>query len=349
MSEEAVRAAFAEQAMWCERLGSPFTAMLCRLTSERIDRDTAIGRLVLDWSGDPSPGADNLPARFCAGLHSLALSGAVPDLSRLYPPGQVTDQDRLWTAIVQALDAESPSLGQWIASPPQTNEVARSSALMSGLLVVADLFGLPLRLLELGSSAGLNLILDRYDHDLGGLRAGTAGSPVRLAPRWKGGRPPEAEVRIIDRRGVDLRPVDVHREGHKLIAFVWADQLERRERLEAAIALASADPPKVDAGDAADWLEAILSQPPEPASARVVMHSIAYQYFPEGTKARVDALMNAAGGSATADTPLAWLRYEQQDGEERPSLRLKTWPAGEDRLLAWCHGHGASVDWVATS
>ncbi len=75
MSESTVRAAFAEQAMWCGRLGSPFTSLVCKVTAERIDGSTDVGRRVLDWAGDPSPNADNLPARFCGGLHYLVLRG----------------------------------------------------------------------------------------------------------------------------------------------------------------------------------------------------------------------------------------------------------------------------------
>ena len=53
--------------------------------------------------------------------------------------------------------------------------------------------------------------------------------------------------------------------------------------------------------------------------------------------------------AAGEEGPLAWLRYEQQAGEEQASLRVRSWPSGEDHLLARCHGHGASVDWAASS
>lgn len=346
MREGVVRAAFAEQAMWCSRLGSPFTSLLCGLTGQRIDRSSAVGRQMLDWNGDPSPIADNLPARFCGGLHALVLQGQAAGLAKFYPPAGAPDANRLWDEIAAALDEHSAMLSGWLESPPQTNEVARSSTLMSGLLVVCDRFPLPIHLLELGSSGGLNLILDRYAHDLGGLHAGTEGSPVRLAPRWRGAPPPDARVRILSRRGVDLRPVDLRKDGGKLLAFVWADQIERRERLKAAIALASLDPPAVDVGDAADWLDSMLAESGIDGAVRVVMHSIAYQYFPEATKRRIGERMDAVGRCATADAPAAWLRYEQDVGEERPSLRLKLWPGGKDHLLAWCHGHGASVEWI---
>jgi hypothetical protein len=293
--------------------------------------------------------ADNLPARFTGGLHYLVLCGEAPSLARLYPPVPTPNPETLWLEIGAVLASKGPFFSEWLKSPPQTNEVGRSSALMSGLLVVAEAFDLPLRLLELGSSAGLNLMLERYEHDLGGLRAGASGSPVRLAPSWEGAPPPGAHVRIASRRGVDLRPVDLVADGGKLVAFVWPDQIERRARLEAAIALSQSDPPVVDRADAADWLEINLVEAHATGSTCVVMHSIAFQYFPDATKGRISRAMEEAGKRASGAAPLAWLRFEQEEGEERPSLRLRLWPGGEDRLLAWCHGHGASVQWMLGS
>jgi hypothetical protein len=255
----------------------------------------------------------------------------------------------LWDALRPVLQQQAAAVSPWLDHPPQTNEVARSGPLMSGLLAITEQYGKKLRLFELGSSAGLNLLLDRYGYTLGGIRAGATASPLQLAPQWRGPPPPEAPVKILSRAGVDLRPVDLPREGEKLLAFVWPDQAERRSRLEAAIAIAAADPPPVVQGDAADWLEQALPLAPSAGAVRVVMHSIAFQYFPAGTQHRIAALIERCGAAANEEGPLAWLRYEQQAGEEQASLRLRSWPGGEDRLLAWCHAHGATVDWVGGS
>ena len=79
---------------------------------------------------------------------------------------------------------------------------------------------------------------------------------------------------------------------------------------------------------------------------RVVLHSVAFHYFPEETKRRIAAHLEAVRANASRDAPLAWLRYEEQPGDAHFSLRLRTWPGGE-RLLAWTHPHGRSVHWVA--
>lgn len=343
-TEAAVRAAFARQAEWAAKLDSPFMAMLCRLLGERLDRSTEAGRRVLDWPGEADPFGDALPLRLTGGLHALVRRGDAPGLDPCYPPNALPGEEDLWAALRPMLAA--PGLAAWLDGAPQTNEVGRSAVLMSGLLFVADLFPRPVELLELGASAGLNLLLDRYGYDLGGVAAGDPGSPLQLRPEWTGTPPPGARVEVRRRRGVDLRPLDVRRDGDRLLAYVWPDQARRLAQLEAALAIAAEDPPEVDRGDAADWLEARLAERQEAGTTRVVLHSIAFQYFPEESKARITESMKAAGAAATFEAPVAWLRYEH-DGGERISLRLKAWPGGEDRLLAHCHPHGSKVEWLA--
>ncbi|MDP8912094.1 MAG: DUF2332 family protein [Pseudomonadota bacterium] len=343
-----MRAAFAEQAMWCERLGSPFMARLCELLGRHLDRRSATGERILSWPGDPSPSSDVLPLRLCGGLHALVRAGRLPELAALYPPNPAPADDLLWPAIADAIHEADDELGPWLDLAPQTNEVGRSAVLMAGLMTIAADTKLPLRLFELGSSAGLNLLLDLYGYTLGGIRAGAAASPLQLAPEWRGPPPPKAPVEILSRGGVDLRPVDLPGEGEKLLAYVWPDQLERRSRLEAAIAVSAADPPAVAKGDAAEWLERVLPLAPAAGAVRVVMHSIAFQYFPAGTQQRIAALNARCGAAADKEGPLAWLRYEHESGDDQASLRVRSWPGGEDRLLAWCHPHGATVDWVVS-
>jgi hypothetical protein len=302
-----------------------------------------VGRRVLDWPTDPVK--DALPLRLCGGLHALVRSGAAPALAALYPPHPMPDPGALWSAVRPIL--AQPALLPWLDGPPQTNEVGRSAVLMSGLLTIAARFPQPVELLELGASAGLNLLLDRYDSDLGGRHAGNPHSSVRLRPQWQGPPPPEAEVIVVGRRGVDLSPLDPRRDGERLLAYVWPDQQERLARLEAALAVAAAEPPRVDQEDAATWLEARLAERPLPGVARVVQHSVAYVYFPEEKQARITAMMEEAGAAATEAAPLAWLRYEPEPDQELFSLRLRLWPGGEDRLLAACHPHGSIVRWLA--
>ncbi len=345
MSEVGVRAGFAQQAVWCRLLGGPFTARVCEQLGHVLDRTSATGARALAWPGDPF--ADALMLRLAGGLNALVRSGGLPELAGCYPPHEI-DDERLAAALAGALHDDR--LLPWLDSAPQTNEVARSGVLMPGLMTVAAGTGLPLALFELGASAGLNLRLDSYGYTLGGRRVGPADAPVWFVPEWEGPPPPLAEVRVVARRGVDLNPVDVGDPAARgrLLAYVWPEQSERIARLEAALAAAAADLPPVDRGDAAAWVEAHVA--PVEGRCGVVFHSIAFQYFPPETQARIAAHMAAAGERATASAPLAWLRYEldvSASAGAPPTLRLRSWPGGEDRLLAHAHPHGASIRWLA--
>lgn len=345
MAESAVREAFRSQAAFCARLGSPFTGRLCGAIAARLDRETAIGRRIFDWPGDPSASHDNLPLRLCGGLHALVRAGRSPSLAALYPPAPLPAEDELAEVVQRTLAADGEWLDPWLDNAPQTNEVGRSAVLMSGLLAIADRFGLPLRLYELGASAGLNLQLDRYGYDLGGRRSGDRQSPVQLQPLWQGAPPPDAEVRIAGRAGVDISPMDPAKEGERLLAYIWPDQPERLARAAAALAIARSVRLSIERGDAADWIEHSLPIQPTAGLVRVVLHSIAFQYFPEATRARVRTHIEAAGAAATERAPVAWLRFELLPDEPSSSLRLRTWP-GEERLIAWAHPHGTEVRWL---
>lgn len=355
MTEAAVREAFRQQAGVCRGLDSPFTAKVCALIAERLDEGSEVGQRVLDWPGDPRANADALPLRLCGALHALARDGTVSEMTAAWPPQDTPDDDALWAAIRRGLDQAPDFILEWLKSPPQTNEVGRSAPLMAGLLVLTERFGLPFDLYELGSSAGLNLNLGHYGFDLGGVRAGAAGSTVQLAPRWSGSPPPQGDVRIAGRQGVDLNPLDPTRPetARRLTAYVWADQRERLARLEAALEIARAFPSPLTAADGADWLERVLTPTSEPGVCRVVMHTIALQYFPLEGQARVRAQLNLVGREATETAPLAWLAYEaasapDAEGRRWAELSLTAWPGGERRVLARGHPHGFALEWFGT-
>ena len=351
MTEARVREAFAQQAAICRRAGAPFTGRICGLIAERLTCDGALGRRVLEWPGVPSHEGDAVPLRLAGGLHDLARSGDAPALAAIYPPHAApADDEVVWGVIDAALKAHEAAVMPWLDGPPQTNEVGRSAALMAGLLVLADRFGLPFDLHELGASAGLNSGLDRYAFRLGETAAGQAGSTVRLEPDWTGPSPPRAAVTIRRRQAVDRNPLDVtDPETHRrLAAYVWADQRERLARLDAALDLMASDPVTVDRADAADWLEDRLSLDPEGDVCRVVMHTIAFQYFPAEAQRRIAERLSRVGSNATEKAPLAWLSFEAVSSgfERRPELVLTVWPGGQARRLAVAQPHGASIDWL---
>lgn len=348
MSEDAVRRAFSEQATWCERLGSPFTSRLCTVLGARLDRSSAVGRAVLDWPGEaPNARGDAVPLRLAGALHALVRRGAAPELGAVYPPRPLPSDDGVWEAISAALVRHADTILAWLASPPQTNEVARASLLFAGLLVVAAETRLPIALHELGASAGLNLNLDRFGYRYGDASRGDPASPVQLAPRWHGAPPPEARLTIARRVGNDIAPLDPTSPSgrERLLAYTWPDQAARIARLEAALAIATAHPPPIEPGDAAAFVERHFGAQPRVGETRVLAHSIALQYVPEPARARIAACLRAAGDAATPDAPVAWVQFEQNPELGTAALSVALWPGGTVRLLATADAHVREVRW----
>lgn len=344
-----VRTAFADQAVWCAKLGSPFTARLMEALGPALDTSTETGRTVLGWSGPPDAFGDAVPLRLAGALHSLVRQGRLPALAALYPPNPLSGVDALAEAALAAIAEADGDIVPWLAFAPQTNEVARAAVLHAGLLVIAEETGLPLRLYEIGASAGLNLNLDRFAYRYGNAASGAPGSGVYLAPAWDGPPPPlAAPLRIVERRGCDLNPVDVTDPAarDRLVGYVWADQSERLARAEAAIAIACAHPPALDRAPAHEWIDRVVASAPAEGCVRVLMHSIAFQYFPEPAKQAITERMAALGAAATDRSPLAWLSFEQR-GDQGPYLSLRLWPWGEERLLARADAHVRKVSWLA--
>jgi hypothetical protein len=346
----AVAAALQQQARFCAALGAPFTGTLCRVLTEAVPPASLTGQRLAAWPGEPM--TDALPMRLTGALHWLVRAGRVPGLAALYPPAPMPDDAALAGALAGlfADAAADADVAAFLDSPPQTNEVGRAGALMPGLLWVAAATGLPLALHELGASAGLNLNMDRFACDLGGVAAGDAGSDVVVRPHWQGPPPLAAPIRVVARAGVDIAPLDAADPAvaQRLLAFIWADQPERLARAQAAIALARRFPPPLAKGDAADWLEQNLALADGVAS--VVYHSIAFQYFPPAVQDRIRARLAQLGAGASPARPLAWLRLEMDDpaNPALPTIRLTLWRGAgvEDRLLGHAHAHGSFVQWA---
>ena len=348
-SEDAVREAFTLQAEACTERGSPLTGIVCQALGRVLDRSTETGRRVLDWPGRPDARGDSVPLRLAGGLHALVRRGRVPRLAALYPPNPLPTSDEVEGILAEVVADAEHDLLPWLDHSPQTNEPLRSAPLMAGLLVIAAQTGeLPFALYEVGASAGLVLVLDRYRHSLGGTSAGDASAPLLIAPEWEGGAPPSTSVRVLRRQGSDIAPLDVTNPAarERLLAYVWADQADRLARVEAAIQIAATDPPRLDRAEAAQWTEATIDPAPEMGITRVLMHAVALQYSSEETQARIAAHAERVGAAAQSNAPFAWLRFEADlDYADQGSLRLTLWPGGTEKVLALGDTHGERVRW----
>ena len=337
------------QANACRALGSPFTGGLLDLVA-----DGALGPLddlFAEWrDGDLAIHIrDATQLRLTGALHHLARTGAAPALAAQYPEARPdTDWPALTDAARAALESHRTAVIAFMASPPQTNEVGRSFCLAPGFMQVARQFGLPLRIFEIGGSAGLNLRWDHYGYDFAGQSWGDPTSLVMLDNDWRGAAPDQHPVSVVERSGCDQSPVDVSDDetSLRLQAYVWPDQRVRLARLRGAIAVARAVPAPLDKADAAAWVAERFA--PRAGTASVLFHSVMWQYMPDTTQAAVRAAIEDAGAVASPDSPVAWLRMEPSpDSAGHPmELRLTTWPGGEERLLATTHPHGAWVNWL---
>ena len=349
-SEATIREAFAEQAEACAGRGSPFTGRLCEALARVLDRSTQVGQRVLDWPGRLDARGDSVPLRLAGGLHALVRRGSLPNLTALYPPHSLPDLKVMERALAEALPRADEGLLPWLDLPPQTNEPMRSAPLMAGLLVIAqETKGLPIALYEVGASAGLLLMLDRYRHCLGDTTAGAPDASVLIAPQWEGSSPPDEQVQITRRRGSDLEPLDVTNQDdrERLLAYIWADQADRLARVEAALEIAAKDPPQLERAEAAAWMERTIDAKPEVGVARVLMHAVAMQYAAEETRERIAAHAARVGSQATDGAPFAWLRFEADpDFDEKGSLRLTLWPGGREEVLAIGDTHGERLRWL---
>lgn len=231
--------------------------------------------------------------------------------------------------------------------PPQTNEVARSAVLVPAARWLAARYGLPLVLSELGASAGLNLLFDRYALDVNAESFGPSDAVVTLAPDWSGPQPLATAPAVAGRAGCDLSPVDPVDDRLRLLSYIWADQSVRIARTSAALAEAARLRPSVAAADAADWLRDRLAAS-RPGHVHLVYHTVAWQYFPPRTGAAIEAMLAEAGASATVDAPLARFGMEADDsGEPGARLWLHLWPGSVIVQLGRADFHGRWVRWTA--
>lgn len=333
------------QRLGCELAGSSLYSSVLGAVSADVVSGGPCASVLAPAEG--APFGDAVMLRFLAGLHRLVLAGDAPLLAEHYPSAGGEPGPGLAAAVVDAVEQHRPSLVDAMARNVQTNEPGRSVTLLGGYLVLARL-GLPLRIREVGASAGLNLLFDRYRYSADDGAFGPVDSPLVFERPWVGRTPDlSAPLSVADRSGCDVDPIDLSTPSGRLWlrSFVWADHPERLDRLDAALAVASAvGQPSVERADAVDWVRCELAEL-QPGTCTVVSHSIVFQYLdPEAGKELV-GVVERAGLRARPDAPLAWLRMEP--GGDRAELRLTVWPDGSTVSLATSAYHGPPVAWTA--
>lgn len=338
---------FRQQAQQCRAHGSPLTAALLEGAAGEVERPGAVRDLLAPLEDDPAGSVASL--RFAGALHRLVLERQAPVLALHYPSvGGTAGLAGLWEAAREVVETEA-RLPALVRRPVQTNEVGRSAVLYGGLQHVVARTGRPVRLLEVGASAGLNLRVDGYAYQVGGRVLGDPDSPVRLAEPWQGVHPPYEPIQVVERRGCDPAPLDPGSTEDRLTltSYVWADQVDRLERLRGALEVAQALPAPVEALPGSRFLADALAAP-VPGVVTVVWHSVVWQYLEPHERLIMSELMDRAGDRATPDAPLARLFLEPERvgaGKFRFTVELTTWPGRTRTVLAVAQGHGPPVVW----
>jgi len=341
---------------------------------EGMHRLPMYGRISVATAADPevrdllleAPAQQRQPVLLFAVVHHLLLTGADHRLARWYPtvggsPGCDGDPYPDFRDFVLGRRAEVAELVAIRST--QTNEIGRCAVLRPAWNYVAAVEGQPpIGLIELGASAGLNLLLDQwaYAYEPVGPRYGDPNTEVLVEAEARGDQlPPLGPLRLGSRIGIDLHPIDVRDEEavRWLLACVWPEDLARFRRLKAAIEVARTQPPQVIAGDVVETLPSTAAQVPVDQHL-AVQNSWVLNYLTDD--ARRQLMEQLADIGAVRD--LSWVSVERPestpglDYPPRPDGRdesgatvavLTTWRSGQRavRRLADCHPHGTWLQW----
>jgi hypothetical protein len=276
----------------------------------------------------------------------LRLLGAVRYLTL---GGRAQGAFATWEDFRRALSDERDQIRRFMAERSvQTNEVRRSWFLLPAFLYLADAAGAhTFDLIELGSSAGFNLIWDRYRYRYQGGSWGPEQAPLDLTgeERWPvpagllGQRPV-----VRDRLGLDLEPVDVTNDDavRLLKAFVWMGQDDRLAAIDRAVQAVRTDPPEIRRGDYVELLPEILGSRP-PGALTVVFETASTGYLTADRR----RLLHRALDEAAEVEPLGWVSTSPPNDPELHAFGIQAAILpGESRLLMNADFHGAWLEWL---
>jgi hypothetical protein len=320
------------QAGWCAGDGSPLYGVLLAKAAADVEVEGPAWRVLEPYQDERGKSAVAL--RFMAAVHRLVLEGTLPELARHYPStGGEGDAHNAWPAFRQALIDHEDHLRALVARPCQTNEVGRSAALLGGFLEIAHRTRKPLRILEIGASAGLNLRWDHYRYESAEGAWGDPDSPVVFSHHYEVPPPMDRTVDVVERKGCDPNPLDPASPDGALTlrSFVWADQLGRLALLDGALEVAREVPVEVEQSGAVGFLERELARA-VPRVATVVYHSVVMQYVSEDDREQIPKLIRDAGASHLSMEPVETFEV-RLDGE----------------LVGTSGPHGAHVRWNVDS
>jgi hypothetical protein len=317
----------------------------------RLSAEIAHDPFVLSIAADAKRGQPR-PNMLFAAVHFLLLSGEHAELSAWYPSlgSSRPPPSDPYPAFRAFCVRHEQALRRLIAERRvQTNVVGRCAVLLPALHRVALEAGQPLGLVEIGASAGLNLLFDHFAYRyIPGGNVGAPDSPLELRCEVRGThfQVPGALPPVKARRGIDLHPVDVSQadEVRWLDALVWPEEWDRRRDLRLAIEIARRHPPEVIQGDALDVLGSVLEDLPA-GLAGCVVHSFTLNQFSREARAQFAALLRRA-----ASTRPIWVVSLEFMDEGSPVLSVTRFEHGRNHrsALARCQPHGRWLEWLGS-
>ncbi len=329
---------------------APFSAEICAAVAE----DREIVELLL-----AAPHEQRLPVLLLAAIHDQVLGDPACELGSWYPTVSRSPRtDPVAGALARHCRTHAVQLRQTIGTrSTQTNEVGRCGLFVPALGLLDAEVG-PLALVDIGTSGGLNLRLDRYEYHY--RPGGSVGGPstVRIETGTRGHLPiPSALPSISGRFGLDREPVDVTDpiSARWLTACIWPEQTDRFRRLSAAIEIATEQPVDVRMGDAVDDL-ADVTRTAGALGHPVVLNSWVLNYLPMQRRAAYVAELEQIG----AERDITWVYAESPAqcpglpfpdailGEHVTALMSVRWRQGRRSVdyLGRAHPHGYWLHWV---
>ena len=322
---------------------SPLYIVLMRAAADDIDARGVVARL---FAGIPTTPGSVPQLRLMGALHYLVLSGEAPALAAYYPSaGGDRPVDGVWPVAETAMEEHFDQVRARLHRTVQTNEPGRSAVLFAGLLWLTDRHRRPIRLLEVGASAGLNLRADRYSYVVAGRELGDAASPLRFEDPWTPPPPIDLEatasaLRIVARAGCDLSPLDPTRADDRLtlLSYIWPDETRRIDRMRAALSVAERDPIPVAAARASEWLRSALDEVRD-GELTIVWHSVMRQYVEPDEWAAIERALERRPDAVRLSMEPAFAQHA------RMQLTVHDPASAPEMRLALCDDHGLPIRW----
>lgn len=256
-----------------------------------------------------------------------------------YLLGEPADLAALHTLVSERQDELARTM---LARRTQTNEPARCGTLLPALALLPG----PLALIEVGASAGLTLLVDRYSYDYDSHRVtGTDQEAPVLTCEPRGQVPLPGRVPDVAwRAGLDLNPLDVRSadDVRWLECLLWPGESDRQERLAAAIDTARRDPPRVYRGDLLTDLPSLASRAPSGATL-VIYHSAVLAYVTPAQRGEFAQLVRALGAIWLSNEAPEVLPGTAADREEGHFVLAEN----GTRAIAHTDPHGTWLRWLS--